>query len=265
VFLAASFKPFQTTTEFFEHVLSFEMEHLRVHPESVTDADDARKKYCRLRKLIKILSEFVDPAWDAGPFVLRCEGMRFGNMLVDEDFNITAILDWEWSYTAPKQMLHSPPRWLIIRRPMHWSTRAPWEDSCSARYLECFDMFIEILAEEEITRGKKWRFNQGEGDGDRLSRLMSNSLKSGILWFHELLLTPSAYSNEAIWAKVEELMTRADGVMEAVDEEEVQKFVDLKMRQLEEFNEQENRHTEVIENSRKNLLSIGIDEILNTC
>jgi hypothetical protein len=240
------------------------MEHLRIHPGSVTDADEARKKYLRLRKLRKMLPELVDPAWDAGPFVLRCEGMRFGNMLVDENFNITAVLDWEWAYSAPKQMLHSPPRWLIIRRPIHWNTRAPWEDSCSARYLECFDIFIKILAEEEDIRAKTWPLDKRGRDGDRLPRLMSDSLKSGILWFHELLLAPSAYSNEAIWGKVEELMMRGDEGMEAVDEE-VQEFVNWKMRQLQEFNEQQTGHAEVVDNPRKNLLSIGIDEILNTC
>ena len=240
------------------------MEHLRVHPGSVTDAEDARKKYRRLRRLRKLLPELVDPAWDAGPFILRCEGMRFGNMLVDEYFNITAVLDWEWSYSAPKQMLHSPPRWLIIRRPMHWDTRAPWGDSCSARYLECFDIFIKILAEEEDIRAKRWPLSKTEKDGNRLARLMSDSLKSGILWFHELLLAPFAHSNEAIWEKVEGLMMRSDEGLEAMDEE-VEEFVNWKMRQLQEFNEHQSGYTEIVDDPRKALFSIGIDEILDIC
>lgn len=229
------------------------------------DVDDGRKKFRRLKKLIKILPKLVDPAWDAGFFVLRCEGMRFGNMLVDENFNITAVLDWEWSYTAPKQMLHSPPRWLIIRRPMHWNTSAPWEDVCSARYLQCFDMFIKILSEEEEIRDKERAAKKRGWDGNRLSRLMSDSLKSGIFWFHELLLAPLAYKNEAMWAKVEELMMRIDGDTETVEEEEIQDFLDVKMRQLHELKKRQNRSTEDKENPCKNLLSIGIREILDTC
>ncbi|KAL9629378.1 MAG: hypothetical protein Q9164_006908 [Protoblastenia rupestris] len=196
--------------------------------------------------------------------MLRCEGMRFGNMLVDEKFNITAVIDWEWSYSAPKQMLYSPPRWLIVRRPMHWNTRAPWADICSARYIECFDIFVKILAEEEDNRVQKRPDGKRGRDGDRLSRLMSDSMKSGILWFHELLLAPSAHSNEAIWEKVEGLMIGGDENLEAVDEE-VEEFINWKMKQLQEVNEQQSAHADVVDGPRRNLLSIGIDEILKTC
>ena len=240
------------------------MDHLRLHPGSVTDAEEARKKYRRLRRLTNMIPELVDPAWDAGPFMLRCEGMRFGNMLVDENFNITAVLDWEWSYSAPKQMLHSPPRWLIIRRPMHWDTRAPWEDSCSARYLECFTIFVKILAEEEEIRAKTWPLSKRRRDGDRLARLMSESLESGILWFHELLLAPSAHSKEAIWRKVEVLLMKGDEGLDAMDEE-VEEFVNLKMSQLQASNEHQHEYAEVVDNPRKPLFNISIDEILSTC
>ncbi|KAL9629377.1 MAG: hypothetical protein Q9164_006907 [Protoblastenia rupestris] len=60
--LRASIKPFKTTTEFFEHVLSLDMEHLRFHPGSVRDREDARRKYRRLRKLMNLLPRLVDPA-----------------------------------------------------------------------------------------------------------------------------------------------------------------------------------------------------------
>lgn len=240
------------------------MEHLRIHPGSVTDAEDAAKKYRRLRMLANMVPELVDPAWDGGPFVLRCEGMRFGNMLVDEDFNITAVLDWEWSYSAPRQLLHSPPRWLIVRRPLHWNTRAPWGDSCSARYHECFEIFIRILAEEENIRAKERSPGKNGKNGDRLSHLMSNSLESGIFWLHELLLAPSAHSNEALWEKVEKSVMKGTECP-SVNDEEVQEFVNWKVRQLRRFNELKSGQAEAADHPHEGLLSIGIQEILNTC
>ena len=260
--IAASDKPFDTATDFFEHALSLDMEHLRLHPGSVKDREDASRKYRRLKRLINSLPRFVDPAWDAGPFTLRCDGMRFGNMLVDENYNITAVLDWEWSYTAPKQMQFSPPRWLILRRPMHWNTRAPWLDVCSRRYVERFNIFVKIMAKEEDDKAQTQPRDKRGTDGESLSRLMRDSMERGLLWFHELLLAPSAHSNEAVWNMVDE-STSGGGEDIEPTEEEVAEFVEWKMRQVSDFDEQQK--ADVTNDSRTNLLRIGIDEILKIC
>ena len=239
------------------------MEHLRIHAGSVTHADDARRKYRRLKRLIKVVPRFVDPVWDTGPFMLRCEGMRFGNMLVDVDYNITAVLDWEWSYTAPMQMLYSPPRWLIIRRPMQWNIRAPREDYCFARYIDCFARFVEILAEEEHARAQLWPSGKTSTSDYRLARLMRDSLESGILWFHELLLAPSAHDNEAVWEKVEQLVMEEDENPEVLDKE-VEDFVDWKMRQLQDY-QQQRGNVDVVEDPRKSLLRVSFENIVDAC
>jgi hypothetical protein len=49
----------------------------------------------------------------SGPFVLIHGDLMLhdGNILFDENFNLVAVIDWEWSFVAPVQFL-VPPLWL---------------------------------------------------------------------------------------------------------------------------------------------------------
>jgi aminoglycoside phosphotransferase (APT) family kinase protein len=59
-----------------------------------------------------MLPRFVSDKHNHGPFKLICDDFRFGNILVNNatDLKIVAVVDWEWAYAAPYQMLYSPPR-----------------------------------------------------------------------------------------------------------------------------------------------------------
>lgn len=46
---------------------------------------------------------------DDGKFYLRHADDKGDHILVDEDFNITGIIDWEWAYTAPKSVAFNSP------------------------------------------------------------------------------------------------------------------------------------------------------------
>lgn len=58
-----------------------------------------------------ILTEWVKPDYNHGPFVLMHGDLGPYNILVDANLNILSILDWEWSRTVPIQ-LFVPPSWL---------------------------------------------------------------------------------------------------------------------------------------------------------
>lgn len=97
------------------------------------------------------ISSFVDQRYNQynhGPFRLFYEDFQFGNILVSnaQDLKIVAVLDWEWAYAPPFQMLYSPPRWLLIKKPSNWS------DEDLHRYRKPLDLLIGILDEEENKR-----------------------------------------------------------------------------------------------------------------
>ncbi|KAI9855623.1 MAG: hypothetical protein M1824_005950 [Vezdaea acicularis] len=89
---------------------------------SVFDRKDAERKVYALEDFRNILSHWINTKYSNGPFVLMHGDLRPSNLVVDADYNILAVLDWEWSRTVPIQ-LFIPPTWLtgydadIIARP----------------------------------------------------------------------------------------------------------------------------------------------------
>jgi hypothetical protein len=57
------------------------------------------------------LDNWLKPEFNAGPFVLTHGDFDGRNILVDDHYNIVAVLDWEWSCVMPLQFL-TPPLWL---------------------------------------------------------------------------------------------------------------------------------------------------------
>lgn len=80
-------------------------------PDSVLDKEDARFYLYGNFSSLAVLMEWVDPDLNHGPFVLMHGDLRPPNIVIDKDFNIVSILDWEFSHTIPIQMF-VPPYWL---------------------------------------------------------------------------------------------------------------------------------------------------------
>jgi hypothetical protein len=68
---------------------------------------------------ISQLTEIVDliPEQDAGPFSLHHPDFGVNNIIIDDDYNVLAVIDWEQTFTAPVELagqfplrlLHFPP------------------------------------------------------------------------------------------------------------------------------------------------------------
>ncbi|KAJ4196200.1 hypothetical protein NW759_016418 [Fusarium solani] len=60
-----------------------------------------------------VLDTWLDSSADKGPFILMHGDMLMlmSNLLFDDDLTLVAVLDWEWSFVVPAQML-VPPVWL---------------------------------------------------------------------------------------------------------------------------------------------------------
>ena len=95
---------------------------------SVEDRDYSRENYVARHLFRATVPTFLDYKHNEGPFKLVCDDLRPGNILVDRDLKITAICDWEWSYTAPYQQFCTAPRWLLLQAPDDWVSGAPYGD-----------------------------------------------------------------------------------------------------------------------------------------
>lgn len=62
-----------------------------------------------------------------GPFVLNHTDLRWSNIIVNDDFDILGIVDWEWAAVIPLQFF-VPPFWISgeeahhVGRPKYWMT-----------------------------------------------------------------------------------------------------------------------------------------------
>jgi hypothetical protein len=85
------------------------------------------------------------------------------------ELKIVAVLDWEWAYAGPYQMMFSPPRWLLMRLPIDWE-RTP-NLNFRERYMSHFQYFTQIMQEEEEKRNMI--------NDERMSSLMRQSMDDG--------------------------------------------------------------------------------------
>lgn len=92
---------------------------LQLSQNQFNQSPDAQLDQLRGRSLLYAHQQFhhlIGKNWlayDKGPFVLVHGDftLQDNNVLVDEDFNVTAVIDWQWSFVMPLQCL-VPPVWL---------------------------------------------------------------------------------------------------------------------------------------------------------
>lgn len=155
--------------------------------------------------------------------------MRPGNMLVNnsKELKIVALLDWEWAYSGPFQLLYSPPRWLLLQKPLNWTNP---QGSDMARYTECFERFLTELKQEEDKRNH----SQGTIEQEKLSELMQTSMKDGKFWFHELIYGCFQGADNLAWKSLQDLYSNEIDAVR-VSEAELTGFAERKMHERGQY------------------------------
>ncbi|KAG5795590.1 hypothetical protein H9Q69_005354 [Fusarium xylarioides] len=223
-------KTFASTAEYFHHVIDGDLQHLHDQPNSVDDEHDAREKYIYFNVMKSLVSRHVLPNQDTGPFKLICDDLQPTNMIVnnEQDLKIIGVLDWEWSYAAPAQLV-STPWWLLIESPNVWS----YIDKRLDRFNRLLELYSRILAEEEPKI-------LGEGfDEDRKpSTMLQACEEDGRQWFHMILRRGFNGPASVPFIKLREQTKDWDELASAIPEEEIEAFVSKKMADLQKYQEQ---------------------------
>ncbi|KAH9222569.1 hypothetical protein DL95DRAFT_420989 [Leptodontidium sp. 2 PMI_412] len=190
---------FSSATEYFHHVAEQDLQHLCKQPNSIDDVDDARSKYIHRSIFKAMLPRFVSDKHNNGPFKLICDDFRFGNILVNNatDLKIVAVVDWEWAYAAPYQMLYSPPQ------------------------------------EEESKRARDVAPPPASKD-ERMSSLLQQSMDDGKFWFHELVYSSFESADNPAWAAIRGIIPNLNDLA-IVTDTELNAFVEGKMEQLRQY------------------------------
>ncbi|KAF2795268.1 phosphotransferase family protein [Melanomma pulvis-pyrius CBS 109.77] len=107
-----------TSTAYYSAIADMKIMHLDMQRnDAIESPEDCRRKYIGRHLFKKLASEkrLSQPELENGPFHIWCDDLRPGNMLVDKDCRILAVIDWEFTYAAPTEFSHNPP-WLYERR-----------------------------------------------------------------------------------------------------------------------------------------------------
>lgn len=86
---------------------------------------------------------WLKPEFDQGPFLLTHGDFDGRNILIDETYNIVAVLDWEWGHVVPLQFF-IPPLWLDTPS-MTMMSRHAWYWLALKEY----DVFLAIVRSRE--------------------------------------------------------------------------------------------------------------------
>ncbi|KAK7418114.1 hypothetical protein QQZ08_011369 [Neonectria magnoliae] len=222
---------FASTTEYFHHVVDRDLQHLRDQPNSIDDEHDAREKFIYFNVMKALIPRHVLPGHDMGPFKLTCDDFQPTNMIVnnEQDLKVVAVIDWEWSYTAPTQLVDSTPTWLVIESPNAWTS----VDERLARYNKHLELYTRLLEEEEPKI-----LGDGVAEDQKASAMLRACQKDGRQWFHFIILRGFNGPTCVPFAKLREETKDWDELVAAIPEEDINSFVQKKMADLLKYEKQ---------------------------
>lgn len=202
-----------------------------MQPNSVDDAEDARIKFIYWNVMKALIPRHVLPSLDRGPSKFMCDDFQPTNMIVnnEQDMKIIAVIDWEWSYTSPAQLVYSTPSWLLIESPNAW----PSVDKRLARFNRNLKLFTRILEEEE-----QKVISADAREDEKPSAILRECQKQGRQWFHFILLRGFNGPTCVPFVKLQEETADWDELVSAIPEDEINDFVQKKVADLQIYETQ---------------------------
>lgn len=215
------------------------MEHLKhQRNDAVESRDDCIRKYLA-RLIFQNLADenrLTSPAHENGPFKVWCDDLRPANVLVGTELQISAVLDWEFTYVAPAEFSFAPPWWLLLRQPEYWPEGLEdWERVYEGR----LETFLKVMREAEDTAIVSGMLQEEQ----RLSDKMLQSWQCGDFWVVYAARKSFAF-DDIFWRKVyprfvgpgtpeEGVLRKQAGILSEQDEKDLETFVSKKMVEMQ--------------------------------
>ncbi|KAF4631887.1 hypothetical protein G7Y89_g6249 [Cudoniella acicularis] len=112
--------------------------------KSVHSEEDGNETLYNLDQFSQFTKKWLDHTFDRGPFMLDHGDLNPYNLMVNENIDIVALLDWEWACVVPLQFF-VPPTWLTSRETdtLAWPVQY-------AKYVKELDIFRETVRDTEL-------------------------------------------------------------------------------------------------------------------
>lgn len=105
---------YTTSDTYLLDILACHDNRMRYRPNTILDYSDGQSQLSALTIMRALLPHFTKRERRHGSFSLMLTDLHPSNIIVDENWHITCLLDLEWACSRPTEMLH-PPHWLTGR------------------------------------------------------------------------------------------------------------------------------------------------------
>ncbi|KEQ72282.1 hypothetical protein M436DRAFT_73985 [Aureobasidium namibiae CBS 147.97] len=156
--------------------LRFQEQRLIHQPNSILSVNDGTHQLAALVGMRALLPRFFTTQSDSGPFVLSLPDLHRSNIFVDDDWNVTGVIDLEFAPVVPQEMV-TAPAWLTGRGVDEL------EGESLEQFRKRYDEFVRVLEIEEKA------VSQNDSSSQRLRR----DLDTGMFWYVLALSTINAY------------------------------------------------------------------------
>lgn len=227
------------------------------HNDLVKSEEDCRNKYVA-RVLFRNLAKqgklsrfgFSQDNWSAqskttratcdapsasSGFRLWCDDLRPVSFLVDDQNDILAAIDWEFTYAAPTQFALDPPWWLLLEMPEMWEDGI---DDWTRVYSRRLETWLSSMKEAEPLCGAS------NAQELCLSRYMQESWDTGRFWLTYAARKSWAfdtvfwkYLDERFFGKREEDLPFWKARLHLLGEKETKVMDDVVAQKMEETKE----------------------------
>ncbi|KAI0399314.1 hypothetical protein F4802DRAFT_53801 [Xylaria palmicola] len=169
------------TDAFVSDMLTFHDHRFLSQPNAVNDESDCRAQMA-VKTLLRVISHnYIRRELRNGPFLLQHTDLHASNILVDNDWNVTGLIDLEWICALPAEKLAVP----------YWLTGCAIDD-IEGEKLDQFDLvrqeFMHIFEEEEQVTKTKAKASHNVN----LSDIMHDMWDSKGVWFWYCLSSVNA-------------------------------------------------------------------------
>jgi hypothetical protein len=167
------------TEAFVSDMITFYDNNFLSQPNAVYDEDDCRLQMAVNTLLRAVSHHFIKREYRNGPYVLQFTDCHASNFFVDDEWNITCLVDLEWVCSLPVEML-AVPYWLTGRAIDKLKEHIDEFD-------EMHQEFMDIFEEEELATGKEHKMS--------LTRVMYDMWESKGVWFYHCLTSVDALNS----------------------------------------------------------------------
>lgn len=168
-----------STEAFVSDMLSFHDSRFLSHPNAVCNARDCRRQMAARVALRALSHRYIDASRRAGPYLLQLTDLHGSNVLVDDDWNITCLIDLEWISALPAEMLRAP----------HWLAGSGIDEICDEKLDEFNKLRLEFV---DIFQEREREATAAASHGIGLSQVLTSTWGSGAVWFWHCITSINA-------------------------------------------------------------------------